>query len=125
MLLVLGVRVSADHLPHGRVYLGEEGVGLFGRIVYVGDAELVCQRKGFLIHARTTDDEHFLVGLALGQGCFKGREAFGTREFDVLARKHDVAAVREGTFRQRFEGLAAHDDGAACSEGLEALQVVG
>ena len=116
MLLVLVVRLAAGHLPLGRVYLGEEGIGLGRGVFDMGDAELVSQRKGFVIDTGTADDEHFLVSTASLKGSLEGRESFGTRELDVLAGEHDVASVRQSTFRQGFEGLAAHDDGVARSQ---------
>lgn len=71
MLLVLVVRLAAGHLPLGRVYLGEEGIGLGRGVFDVGDAEFVCQRQGFVIDTGTTDDEHFLVGTASPKGSFE------------------------------------------------------
>ena len=125
MLLVRRMSLAAGHLPYGRVNFGEEGIGLCRCIVNVGDAELVGYRQGFLIDTRPSDDVNFLIGTAGREGSFQRVETLGTRELDVLTRKHDVAAVGQGTFRQRLEGLATHDDGMAGGQCLEAFQVIG
>lgn len=111
--------------PLGRVNRREECVGIGATGFDEGELEAVGAADGLAVDFGTADDEYLVGGGNKGDGFVDGVNDFGARGLEVGAAGHDdVAAARKCAFGERFEGLAAHDNGVAHGEGLEVAQVV-
>ena len=123
MLFVCRVLLSRCFLPS--VVLGEEGVGVGGRVVNLGKAESVGYGERLLVDACSTYYIYVLVLCAVGERFLERRVAVAAFELGGCATEHHVATVGQGALGERLERAASHDDGVARGERLETLQVVG
>ena len=123
MTIICGMVLTAFFLPVVFVRR-EEGVGLGGGVVDLCETEAVGNGQGLTIDRSSADNVDILVGGAVHQGFFQGWKHFTAGESLGAAGENDVATVRQGSLGQGEESVPAHDDGMACGEGLETLQVV-
>lgn len=123
MTIICGMVLTAFFLPVVFVRR-EEGVGLGGGVVDLRETETVGEGQGLTVDRGTADDVDILVGGAVLQGFFQRGIDITARESLGAAGENDVATVRQGALGQGEESVPAHDDGMACGEGLETLQVV-
>ena len=90
----------------------------------MGEAKAVGHWQGLRINALAADDIDVFFGRTSIERRLQGREHFGVLKGKTfLAREHDVAAIWQGTFRERLKSAASHNDGVSRGEGLEAAQV--
>ena len=123
MTIIDGVVFTAFFLP--LVLIGrEEGVGIGGGVVNLRETETVGDFQSLTIDGGTTDDVDVFVGGAMGQGLIEGVIDITAFKSLCAAAQDDVTTVGEGSLGEGEVGVAAHDDGMACGERLEALQVV-
>ena len=123
MTIICGMVLTAFFLPV--VFVGrEEGVGLGGGVIDLRETEAVGNGQGLTIDRSSADDIDVLVGGAVLQGFFQRGIDITARDSSGAAGENDVTTVGQGSLGQGEESVPAHDDGMACGEGLETLQVV-
>ena len=97
---------------------------MFRRGLNMGEAKAVGHWQGLRINALAADDIDVFFGRTSVERRLQGREHFGALKGKTfLVREHDVAAIWQGTFRERLKSAASHNDGVSRGEGLEAAQV--
>jgi hypothetical protein len=122
MLFVYIMLFSGTHFP--LVVRREKGVGLGGRIVDFGQAELVGLVDGLLVDACPADDVDFLVRGAMAECLVERGVGVASGKGGLRAAQHDIAAIGQGSLGKRLEGVPSHDDGMPRGERLETFQVV-
>ena len=123
MTVIYGMVFTTFFLPV--VFIGrEEGVGLGWGVVDLCETETVGQGECLTVDAGSADDVDVFIGGAVGEGFFEGGIDVAAFEGFLRTAQYNVPTVGQGTLGKGEKGVAAHDDGVACGERLEALQVV-
>ena len=102
----------------------EEGVGLCGCVMNLCEAESLGDVDGLLVDARSPDNEHFLVFLAVCEGFTDRAEAFAAGQLSCAPADDDVAAVGQSAIGQRLKGFSSHQNGVSHGELLETSQII-
>ena len=123
MTVIGGMVFTAFFLPV--VFVGrEEGVGLGGDVINLGETETVGEGQGLTVDGGTADDIDVFIGGAVLQGFFQRGIDITAGESLGAAAQNDVTTVGQGSLGEGEIGVTAHDDGMTRGEGLETLQIV-
>ena len=123
------MRIGGEGFARGQLPLfgregGKIGIHVFGSGIYLGQRKAVGQWQRIAIDAVTADDEHLFICTAGRECCLQRWEHFRARKGKpLLVREDDIAAVGQRALGQGLKGAAAHNDGMACGQGFEALEV--